>query len=90
MPSFNQLKKEFGTKPKEPLHLPKLKAFCSNCLVQTGTKIYFLQQGYGNGCDRCGQFRKGKRFLSKIEFSELTKPEREGAEVKYVEKQTRV
>ena len=81
MSSSEHLKPEHGTEPKEPLHLPKLNAFCSNCLVQTGTKIYFMRQGYGNGCDRCGLFRKGKRFFSKVEFSELTKPERNRAEV---------
>ncbi len=36
-------------------------------------------------CAVCGRFRRGKRFISKSEFAELTKPVRESAEVNHVE-----
>lgn len=81
MNSFEKLKREHGTQPKPPLHLPDFKAWCDNCLAETGTKVFFMKQGLGNACDRCGRFRRGKRFLKKTELAELTKPERKAAEV---------
>lgn len=73
-----------GAEIRLPLLLPNLKAYCQNCDAITGTKILFMRTGLGNACAQCRQFRKGKRFISKAEFAELTKrPARESAEVNH-------
>jgi len=50
MSTFDQLKKKFGDKPKEPLHLPSLIAHCDMCERDTGTKVRFMRWGPKNAC----------------------------------------
>ena len=85
MSDFAKLKDKYGVDPKMPVHLPDLRSYCVNCGVETGTKVLFMRQGLGNACEDCGQFRKGKRFLSKAEFAALTSipARRNGAEEHY-------
>jgi len=68
MSTFDQLKKKFGDKPKEPLHLPDLIAPCDHCERNTKTKVLFMRQGLGNACDICGRLRREKPHLSQAEL----------------------
>ncbi len=71
MSDFQKLKKQFGTEPKETLHLPNFVQPCDHCEKDTGTKIKFMKAGYGNACACCGRLRRGKPYLSKAEFKTL-------------------
>ena len=71
MSDFERLKKKYGTNPKEPLHLPKVIAPCDQCERDTPTKVLFMRQGLGNSCACCGRLRRGKPYLSKVEFNAL-------------------
>jgi len=71
MSDFYTLKKQFGNDPKEPIHLPSLIAPCDQCGRDTGTTIKFMRAGYGNACVACGRLRRGKPYLSGVEFKTL-------------------
>ncbi len=78
MSDFDHLKTQFETAPKAPLQLSCLMAPCDQCGHQTGTKILFMQAGYGNACAVCGRLRRGKPYLSKAEFNALKPAEAKG------------
>lgn len=75
MNDFATLKARFSTVPKEPLQVPDFIQPCDQCERATGTKVFFMRQGYGNACALCGRLRRGKPYLSKREFKTL-KPKR--------------
>lgn len=76
--AFNKLKEKYGVQPKEPLYLPDLFAQCDHCERSTPTKVLFMRQGLGNACAVCGRFRRGKPYLSKVEFEALKPSEANG------------
>ncbi len=71
MSDFEHLKKQFGTDPKPPADFPYLLAYCDQCERETPTKILFMKAGLGNACASCGRLRRGKPYLSKVEFKTL-------------------
>jgi len=71
MSDFYTLKKQFGTEPKVPAQISNLIAPCDQCERDTPTKILFMRQGLGNACSSCGKLRRGKPYLSKVEFKSL-------------------
>jgi hypothetical protein len=60
---------------KPPHHLPDLIAACDQCKADTPSKVLFMPAGFGNACAVCGRLRRGKPYLSKIEFNQQLKPD---------------
>ena len=56
---------------KQPLNLPGMIAPCDQCDRDTPTKILFMRAGLGNACAVCGRLRRGKPYLSQVEFQTL-------------------
>jgi hypothetical protein len=56
---------------KQSLDLPGMIAHCDQCERNTPTKILFMKAGFGKACAICGRLRRGKPYLSKVEFQTL-------------------
>lgn len=56
---------------KKAVDLPSMIVPCDQCDRDTPTKILFMRAGLGNACAVCGRLRRGKPYLSKVEFQTL-------------------